>query len=114
MSLWICEPCYLHDRATVAWSDEQPVEPCAHAGAGPDDCKRIGWVRRSWFCLSCKVIGFTTIVYSDVAPRAGCEQSPNHDSWVETELSRWVRARRSITDEDLRERLGDEHERRTA
>lgn len=93
---WYCEPCTLHDRATVRLSDEVPTLPCPHYGDGPTDCKRIGWKMRSWRCLGCERIGRTTIQYAPQRPENRCPVFPKlrTHQWVETEESQWVTSQR--------------------
>lgn len=92
MTFYYCEPCVLHNRATVRYSDDVPQMPCPHFGDDKDACKRVAWVTRSWFCLSCKVKPQrTTIVYSPERPTTPCPDFSSHNSWVETDASIWVR-----------------------
>jgi hypothetical protein len=94
MTFYYCRPCYLHDRATVRLSEEAPTTPCPHFGTEPANCKRMEWVTRSFFCLSCSVIQKTTIVYHPHHPADGevaCPEFSRHRTWVETEESRWIR-----------------------
>lgn len=102
MTLYYCAPCVLHDRANVRFADEKPTEPCEHHGTAKDDCKRVEWVTRSFFCLSCSSIGKNTIVYHPTHPGEDgieCPEAPGqHQTWLETDESRWVRSIANIVD----------------
>lgn len=99
VTLFYCRPCYLHDRATVRYSPETPETPCEHYGDGPDACKRVEWVKRSFICARCNVMNrVAKVVYADDRPETPCPEFPRRHglSWIETDESRWVLERAGV------------------
>lgn len=85
--LYYCRPCTLHGRATVREAAEAPTLPCPFFGEERDDCKRMEWVMRNYFCAGCQRIGKTSIAYAASNPNVLACSNGHTRRWVETDES---------------------------
>jgi hypothetical protein len=95
VTTYYCRPCTLHDRQTLRDADETPTDPCEHNGTGPDDCKRVEWVERNFFCLTCSRVGVTHVHYGDPSG-ATCPEG-HAGPWGECEDSRYAFSARRVS-----------------
>jgi hypothetical protein len=91
VKLYYCRPCYLHDRVSIRYADKTPIMPCPHSGSEREDCKRVEWCTRNWYCVVCHNTGRTTILYAGSPVEVqGVNCEFGHHAWAETEESKYV------------------------